>query len=163
MALKQDLNPPPGQMGQQFIERDSFSLMRHAYAFLQALYNRHNYVDLSWYIPGVLVVGLQVFRYPCPPVVEVKPTEIIMTLGTAPAGANVIVQVWRSALAATAAKPAIPGAMLATVTFFAPSQNGFSVYVDDDNVLIPGTEIFVVVTQVGAVTPGSDLHILIRG
>lgn len=163
MALKQDLNPPPGNLGQQFIERDSFALMRNAYAFVQGLYNRHNYVDLSWFAPGPMVLGLNVFRYPCPPDVEVRPTQMFLTVGTAPTGANLIIQVWRSGVAATAAKPAIPGGMMATATIFAGGNNAVMLYVDAQNFMVPSAEIFLIVTQIGSGAPGEDLHILVRG
>lgn len=174
MSQKQDNNPPPPTFGMAFTEEIAppppaerrpilQTLTQPGYSFLNGLYTRPNYIDMSWLLPGAMVVGVHPFTYQCPPDRQVKPLSFTAWVNLPPTGGPLNFTVSRSAYAGDAATPPIAAATLATATVLAGVNNALFTIVDADNYTIPGTVIYVTVTLVGTVTPGEDLMLTVRG
>jgi hypothetical protein len=155
---------PPLSFGMPWIDQAQRTLTRAAYEVVQYLFNRPNYVDLAWFNPGALAVGIMVYRYPCPPQNQVNVREITAYLLVGPTVTPAVVEVWRTGLAATAGAPAVPGGKVATITWpagFGPV--GTAVFNTGQAFMYPGTDLFLICTAVGVGVPGNDLHLIVRG
>ncbi len=164
MSVKQDNNPPLISWGMPIVNERGI-LTQAAAAFMQGLYTRPNYIDMAWFMPGVLVAATQPwFRYPCPPDRQVKPLTVEATLNVAPTVSSATISIWRSAWAGTTAMPTIPGGKLFDITFFPGSNNGLVVATyPDQNFTTPETSLFVVINTIGGGVAGEDLFLVVRG
>lgn len=169
MSLKDDLNPPLINFGMPFVEQlQGFAgaagaffsqLTQQANSFLQGLYNRPNYVDMAWYMPGTLVAATAfTFRYPAIPVDKLSPLSVVkIQVRTAPVGSNATLSLWRSATST------VPGGKIADLLIFAGSTDGIAfTYYESERFTVPDSDLFVVCNTPGSGTPGADLFLVVR-
>lgn len=126
-------------------------------AGLANLLNFPLYHDLVMFWPGALTVAILEPIYPSPPQQRVGPYIFAAFASTGPTGANVVVNMWRSAFGSD------PGGKMATFTILNGFQFPLSVtYFAAENYTIPGSSVYAEVTSIGSVLAGSNLRIIAR-
>ncbi len=129
---------------------------------VRALLSFPRYADLVMFWPVTLsVTAFLEPNYPAPPQRRVGPYTFTVWLFTPGTGADVHIKVWRTDN--TLLSPPVLGGLMAEFDIPDSLNFPFSItYYPDQNFTVPGTNIYIEVTQVGSATPGSDLRIIAR-
>ncbi len=116
------------------------------------------YHDLVMFYPGNMTVTASLLpSYPAPPQQRVGPYVFEVYIDSPPTGADLIGEIWRSD------SGTILGGKMADFTILDGLPLPLSItYHADENYTIPGSRVFVAITQIGSTTPGANLHVHAR-